>query len=126
MTHMCFILNHTCNSAIKTAHLNVATGTTSDILLLTCFHFWQPIYFAADETSFPEDVAEENSRFVGTSENPGHDMTFKVILLIRLLADLMPDLLIILHLLTCMLDPLLCLRLSYPFMKTNNHQTIVL
>ena len=78
MTYVCFILNHTYNATIKNIPLNAATGTTCDMSPLLRFHFWQPIYFQDTESSFPNDTNETRGRFVGISENVGHDMTFRV------------------------------------------------
>ena len=43
------------------------------------FHFWELVIFNTDGTSFPSDAPEERGRFVGISENFGHDVTFKIL-----------------------------------------------
>ena len=48
-------------------------------LLCLGFHFWEPVFFNTDDTSFPSDSPEERGHFVGMSENFGHDMTFKIL-----------------------------------------------
>ena len=78
MTYVCFALNHTYNESIKNIPINVATGSTCDISPLLRFHFWQPIYFNAEDKGFPSTPTETKGRFVGISENAGHAMTFKI------------------------------------------------
>ena len=46
---------------------------------MMCFHFWQPECFNEDYRSFTSDTDYARGRFVGTSENVGHDMTFKIL-----------------------------------------------
>ena len=43
------------------------------------FHFWQLFYFNEDDSSVPSDTTETRGRFVGISENFGHDVTFKIL-----------------------------------------------
>ena len=59
--------------------MSTATGSTCDISHLLCFHFWQPVYFRLDDSSFPNDSNEEIGRFAGISENAGHHMTFSIL-----------------------------------------------
>ena len=59
--------------------LKAATASTSNISPILRFHFWKPIYFNEDDSSFPSDATEVRGRFVGISENVGHDMTFKIL-----------------------------------------------
>ena len=60
--------------------MNAATGSTCDISPLLRFHFWQPVYFKLDDSSFPSDSTEETGRFVGISENVGHYMAFSILI----------------------------------------------
>ena len=59
--------------------MNVATGSTCDVSPLLLFHFWQPVYFNSDDSSFPSKSTEETGRFVGISENASHDVTFSIL-----------------------------------------------
>jgi hypothetical protein len=43
------------------------------------FHWWEPVYFNADETAFPSQTREIRGRFVGFSKTVGHGMTYKVL-----------------------------------------------
>ena len=58
--------------------INAATGSTCDISPLLRFYFWQPVYFNAEDAGFLNASTEIKGRFVGTSKNAGHAMTFKV------------------------------------------------
>ena len=59
--------------------MNKATGSTCDISSLLRFHFWQPFYFNSDDSNFPSGSTEETGRFVGISENEGHEMNFSIL-----------------------------------------------
>ena len=74
-----FVLNHAYNSTIKNIPLNTAMGSTCDISPLIRFHFWEPIFFNTEDSSFPIDSPEERGQFVGISEHFGHDMNFKIL-----------------------------------------------
>ena len=79
MLYVCFILNHTFNFNINNVPFNAATGSTCDISPMLRFYFCQPVYYKMDDSSFPSDSTEAYGRFVGISENVGHDMTFKIL-----------------------------------------------
>ena len=77
--YVCFVLNHAYNQTLRNIHMNVATGSNYDMSPLLRFHFWQPIYFNSDDSSFTSKSTEEIVGFVGISENVGHDMIFYVL-----------------------------------------------
>ena len=80
MSYVCFILNHTACKAINwQIPMRVLTGTTPDISPILRFSFYQPVYYAANEPSFPSDSREARGRFVGIAEHVGHAMTFKIL-----------------------------------------------
>ena len=79
MMYICFMLNHTYNATIENIPLTAATGSTCDISPLLRFRFWQPVYFRHDDSNFPSESREEKGRWVGISENVGHDITFKIL-----------------------------------------------
>lgn len=80
MSYVCFVLNHTACKAINwQLPLRVLTGTTPDISPLLRFSFWQPVYYATNEPSFPSDSREARGRFVGIAEHVGHAMTFCIL-----------------------------------------------
>jgi Reverse transcriptase (RNA-dependent DNA polymerase) len=80
MSYVCFVLNHTACKAINwQIPMRVLTGSTPDISPILRFSFYQPVYFAAIEPSFPSDSREERGRFVGIAEHVGHAMTFLIL-----------------------------------------------
>ena len=80
MSYVCFILNHTACKAINwQIPMRVLTGTTPDISPILRFSFYQPVYYAKNEPSFPSDSREARGRFVGIAEHVGHAMTFQIL-----------------------------------------------
>ena len=59
--------------------MNPATGSTCDTSPLLRFHFWKPVCFNSDESSFPDNSTENTVRLSGISENIGHDMNFYIL-----------------------------------------------
>ena len=59
--------------------LNASMGSTCDVSPLLWFHLWESFFFNTNDDYFPSGSPEERGRFVGISENVGHDMTFKII-----------------------------------------------
>jgi hypothetical protein len=53
LQYTCFLLNHTYNSNISAVTLNHLSGSTVDITVLICFHFWHKVYYKAVDTGFP-------------------------------------------------------------------------
>jgi hypothetical protein len=57
----------------------VLLGITVDVSPLLRFHWYQPVFYAVDDVSFPSSSHEAMGYFVGISTNMGHTMTFKVL-----------------------------------------------
>ena len=80
LSYVCFVLNHT---AVGSLHwrtpIEKLTGSTPDISSLLCFQFWEPVYYALDDSDFPSESTEKLGHFVGISEHVGHALTFKVL-----------------------------------------------
>lgn len=74
-----FVLNYAYNQTIEKIPMNVATCSTCDIYNLLRSHFWKHVYFNSDDSRFPSNVTEKICRFVGVSENVGHDMTLSIL-----------------------------------------------
>ena len=80
MKYVCFVLNHTACKAINwQIPMRVLSGTTPDISPILRFSFYQPVYYAAVEPSFPSESREIRGRFVGIAEHVGHAMTFLIL-----------------------------------------------
>ena len=79
VTYLCHMLNRTSDSALGGKQpIHVATGSVGDMSPTLAFKWMQPVYFKANDTSFPEDSLEELGHFVGFAETVGHAMTFRV------------------------------------------------
>ena len=64
----CFILNHTAAETLGwITPVQSLTGQTPDISPLLRFHFWEPVYYKAGESSFPSESRERAGHFVGIS-----------------------------------------------------------
>ena len=81
---VCFIQNHT---ALKSLNWRTPwewlTGVTPDITILLLFLFYEPVYYALEDSKAGSSKfgkpQEAMGRFVGYSENVGHQLTFKVL-----------------------------------------------
>ena len=66
----------------RTPH-EALTGTTPDISMIYCFHFYDRFYIKRDKTTaggrFPSESDEMAGRFVGFSEHVGHQMTYAIL-----------------------------------------------
>jgi hypothetical protein len=76
---VCFMLNKTFTESIKSTPLRQAHGTDKDVSPMLCFLFYTPVCYLVDETTFPSESKELCGRWVGTSENVGHFMTYKIL-----------------------------------------------
>ena len=80
LKYVCFLQNHLAYKSLgwRTAWEWIF-GYTPDISVLLQFRYYQPVYFARDDASFPEDPTERIGRFVGVAEHVGHGMTFWIL-----------------------------------------------
>ena len=77
---ICYVMNHLATSALHwRTPVEVLTGTTPDISNIIVFHFWEPVYYSIEDSSFPSETCEKLGRFVGIAESVGDAMTFKVL-----------------------------------------------
>jgi hypothetical protein len=77
--YVCFLLNNTWCEAVDDIPIRMSMGSTNDISPLSCFHFWEPVYYKLDDSDFPSDSREKRGHFVGISESVRHAMTFKIL-----------------------------------------------
>ena len=61
------------------APLEALEGSTPDISPLLHFSFWDPVYYRLDDSDFPSDSTEWRGHWVGTAENVGHAMTYRIL-----------------------------------------------
>ena len=83
MTYAAFVLNHTIDLNLAGGTMTpytMATFPVTDIRLMLCFHFWEPVYFLLNEKEqhIPSMTKECCSHFVGIAEHIGHRMTFLI------------------------------------------------
>ena len=80
LQYTAFLLNHTsCASLDKAIPMTILTGVTQDISILLCFHWYEKVYFRANESSFPSESPEQSGYFVGFAENVGNALTFAIL-----------------------------------------------
>jgi hypothetical protein len=81
LQYVCTVVNCTaCKSLNWEVPLAVLLGITVDVSPLLRFHWYQPVFYAVDDVSFPSLSHEAMGYFVGISTNMGHHtMTFKVL-----------------------------------------------
>ena len=73
-------MNHTAQESLGwRTPVEWLLGYTPDITVLLQFVFWEPVYFARNEASFPEQPDEELGRFVGIADVVGNSVTFKIL-----------------------------------------------
>ena len=77
---VCFISNHT---ALERLGWRTPTewllGYTPDVSVLLIFTFWEPVYYAVNEASFPSTPDEALGRCVGIADVVGAAITFKIL-----------------------------------------------
>jgi hypothetical protein len=78
--YVCFLLNNTWCEAVNDIPICMSMGSTNDISPLSCFHFWEPVYYKLDDSDFLSDSREKRGHFVGISESVRHAMTFKILM----------------------------------------------
>jgi len=59
--------------------MEVLSGSTPDLSPILQFHFWEPMYYAFEDTSFPSDTNVKPSHFVGVAETVGDALACKVL-----------------------------------------------
>ena len=80
LAYVCFILNHVATESLQwKTPMQMLTGETSDISIITNFVFYEKVYYSRVHTSFPSQSTEEIGYFVGFGESVGDAMTFKVL-----------------------------------------------
>ena len=79
LKYTCYLLNHTLCQSIDAIPLQLLNGSTVDISALLQYHWYQRVYCAEDDYSFPSNSKEISGRFVGFSKNVGHSLTYKIL-----------------------------------------------
>ena len=80
LEYTCFVSNHTAQERLGwRTPTEWLLGFTPDISVLLIFIFWEPVYCAVNEATFPETPQEALGRFVGISETTGAAISFKIL-----------------------------------------------
>ena len=79
LKYTCYLLNHTLCPSLDAIPLQLLIGSTVDISELLQYYWYQQVYCAEDDYSFPSESKEISGRFVGFSENVGHSLTYKIL-----------------------------------------------
>ena len=80
LEYVCFVKNHTADEKLGgRTPVEWLLGYTPDITALLCFIFWEPVYYAVNEGSFPETPDEALGRFVGIADCVGSSISFKIL-----------------------------------------------
>ena len=80
MSYACCILNHlSCTSLKCQILLTKLYGVTPDISILMMYTFYQPVYYASHNQSFPSTTEEKHALGVGFGEHVGDAITHKLL-----------------------------------------------
>ena len=77
--YVIYLLNHVVHEKLGgLTPITKAFGYEADISALLTFHWWQPVYYAAD-SDFPSQSKEKLGRWVGVAEKQGDALTYLVL-----------------------------------------------
>ena len=80
LEYVCYLLNHiACDALNGQIPLFVLSGITPDISILLLYIFYQPVYYATHDQSFPAHSEERSAFWVGFGEHVGPAMTHKLL-----------------------------------------------
>ena len=80
MTHASYILNHlSCEALAGTGSLGMLYGVSPDISILLIYTFYQPVFYATHNQSYPSASEERAARWVGFGEHDGDALTHKLL-----------------------------------------------
>ena len=80
MIHASYILNHlSCEALGDNVPLGMLYGVSPDISILLLYTFYQPVFYATHNQSFPSSSEERAARWVGFGEHVGDALTHKLL-----------------------------------------------
>ena len=80
MIHASYILNHlSCEGLAGNVPLGMLYGVSPDISIILLYNFYQPVFHATHNKSFPSDSEERAARWVGFGEHVGDALTHKLL-----------------------------------------------
>ena len=82
MIHASYILNHlSCEALGGNAPLGMLYGVSPDISILLLYTFYQPVFYATHNQSYPCTSEERAARWVGFGEHVGDTLTHKPLMM---------------------------------------------
>ena len=80
MIHASYILNHlSCEALGGNVPLGMLYGVSPDISILLLYTFYQPLFYATLNQSYPSSNEERATRWVGFGEHVGDALTHKLL-----------------------------------------------
>ena len=80
MIHASYILNHlSCEALGGNVPLGMLYGVSPDISILLLYTFYQPVFYATHNQSYPSASEERAARWVGFGEHVGDALTHKLL-----------------------------------------------
>ena len=80
MIHASYILNHlSCEALGGNVPLGILYGVSPDISIILLYTFYQPVFYATHNQSYPSDSKERAARWVGSGEHVGDALTHKLL-----------------------------------------------
>ena len=80
MIHASYILNHlSCDALGGNVPLGMLYGVSPDISILLLYTFYQPVFYASHNQSYPSSSEERAARWVGFGEHVGDALTHKLL-----------------------------------------------
>ena len=80
MIHASYILNHlSCEALDGNVPLGMLYGVSPDISILLLYTFYQPVFYATHNQSYPSAGEERAARWVGFGEHVGDALTHKLL-----------------------------------------------
>ena len=80
MIHASYILNHlSCEALDGNVNLGMLYGVSPDISILLLYTFYQPVFYATHNQSYPTAIEERAARWVGFGEHVGDALTHKLL-----------------------------------------------
>ena len=80
MIHASYILNHLyCEALAGNVPLGMLYGVSPDISIILLYTFYQPVFYATHNPSYPSASEERAARWVGFGEHVGDALTHKLL-----------------------------------------------
>ena len=80
MIHASYILNHlSCEALAGNVPLGMLYGVSPDISILLLYTFYQPVFYATHNQSYPSVSEEQAAQWVGFGEHVGDALTHKLL-----------------------------------------------